>query len=67
MDYINAYIKLKLEQIKDKLLEVPDMEDEIEKVATFNYLKGIGDTLEEITNVIKLKMKENESESESDE
>jgi hypothetical protein len=61
MDYINTYIKIKLEQIKEKLLEVPDMEDEIEKVATFNYLKGIGDTLEELINVIKIQTEESES------
>lgn len=61
MDYINTYIKIKLDQIKEKLLEVPDMEDEIEKVATFNYLKGIGDTLEEIINIIKMQTEESES------
>ncbi len=56
---IGYYVKLKSEQLKEKLLEVPDIEDELKKVALFNYIQGATDTIEEIINLLK--------ESESDE
>jgi len=56
---LGYYVKLKSEQLKEKLLEVPDIEDELKKVALFNYIQGATDTIEEIINLLK--------ESESDE
>jgi hypothetical protein len=58
---LGYYVKLKSEQLKEKLLEVPDVEDELKKVALFNYIQGATDTIEEIINLLK------ENESESDE
>lgn len=56
---LGYYVKLKSEQLKEKLLEVPDIEDELKRVALFNYIQGATDTIEEIINLLK--------ESESDE
>lgn len=56
---LGYYVKLKSEQLKEKLLEVPDVEDKLKKVALFNYIQGATDTIEEIINLLK--------ESESDE